>query len=192
MGNTCSFFPGMTNAAVVEDAFAAAADTGVPEVEDCPITETPPGFEPLFAEAAVCEAVVAVPVPVVDVWPITETCGGALFVPLPLALLVAPETAAVAVPVPWATPVPSTDTAAGFWKALLPELVPPLLLVFGLDVEELDEADAEVEDEPVLPPALVFELLLLEVLEPLVVLLLELPLLPLFPVLLEPLEATVS
>jgi len=192
MGNTCSFFPGMTNAAVVDDALAAAADTGVPEVEDCPITETPPGFEPLFAEGAVVEAVVAVPV--VDVWPRTETCGGILFVPLPLVLLVVPETTAVAVPVPWATPVPRTDTAAGFWKALLPELVPPLLLVFGLDVEELEEADAEVEDEPVLPPALVFELLL-EVLEPLVVLLLELlllPLFPLFPVLLEPLEATVS
>jgi hypothetical protein len=192
MGNTCSFFPGMTNAAVVEDALAAAADTGVPEVEDCPITETPPGLltpEPLFAEGAVVEAVVAVPV--VDVWPRTETCGGILFVPLPLVPLVAPETTAVAVPVPWATPVPRTDTAAGFWKALLPELVPPLLLVFGLDVEELEEADAEVEDEPVLPPALVFELLP-EVLEPPVVLLLELLLLPLFPVLLEPLEATVS
>lgn len=187
----------MTNAAVVEDAFAAAADTGVPEVvaEDCPITETPPGLmtpEPLFAEPAVDEAVVAVPVPVpvVDVSPITETCGGALFAPLPL-LLVEPETDAVAVPVPWATPVPSTDTAAGFWNALLPELVPPLLLVLGLDVEELEEADAEVEDEPVLPPALVFELLP-EVLEPLVELLLELLLLPVLPLLLEPFEATVS
>ena len=63
--------------------------------------------------------------------------------------------------------------------------------MLGLDVEELEEADAEVEDEPVLPPALVFELLL-EVLEPLVVLPLELLLLPLFPVLLEPFEATVS